>query len=310
MLRNPAKFKPIARQAVVSACLVCLLITTAGVLPAQSRRPEAPPDYVQFRVPDQNEGRKILEEFRKTGWSAGGGYYFEFELHVLPRLGDERVVPGRLWGGNNAHGPVTRVVLQPEVKGRERRLLVQAGAESAVWSWPAQEADQLPGGVAVLGTAALFIPLADTDLTAFELQMPFIYWPDFKYEGVGKVLGDRPANVFLLRPPATVVALKPELTGVRVYLDTQYNALAKAEELGKDGMPFKTISLGDLQKIDGQYIVKMVEVREETPPRNKTQFVVTGAALGQEFPVGTFEPARLGETVAPPAGDRVHRSKR
>ena len=97
---------------------------------------------------------------------------------MLPRRGDEHVVQGRLWGGRNDRGPVSRVILQPG-EAKERRLLVQNGPESAVWLWPG------PGGqVATLGSAALFTPLADTDLTAFDLQMPFLYWSDFVFEGL------------------------------------------------------------------------------------------------------------------------------
>ncbi len=303
-----ANVNTFARQAVVVACLGLLLSATVRETHAQARRPGGePPVYLQGKA-DQAEGRKILEEFRKTGWGLGGGYYLEFELRVRPLKGDERVVPGRLWGGSNAHGPVSRVVLQPGVKGAERRLLVQVGAESAVWSWADDK-----GGVAAVGATAWFAPLGGTDLTAFDLQMPFLWWDDFTFEGVAPGAETRPANVFLLRPPAALAALRPELTGVRVWLDTQFNALAKAVELGKDGVPLKSIAVLDLQKIDlltagkktgEQWIVKAIDLRDDIT-RNKTQFAVTGAALGLTFPAAQFEPARLADAIAPPPADRV-----
>ena len=290
----------IPRQAVVSACLALLLAVATGEARAQARRPsDETPTYLQGK-PDQAEGRKILEEFRQTGWSLAGAYYLEFELRVLPRRGDERVVPGRLWGRRNDRGPITRVELQPGVKNAELRLLVQVGTQSAAWRWPGQA-----GGVASIDTAALFEPLAGTDFTVFDLQMPFLYWSDFSYEGIASVT-DRPAHVFLLRPPPTVTALKPELKGVRVWLDTQFNALRKAEELGRNGQPLKSITGGDLKKIGEQWIAKWVEVRDETT-RNKTQFAVTGAALGQEFSAVLFDPVRLTDAVVPPPADRVQR---
>src|SRR6185436_3318254 len=120
------------RQA-VTACLALLLVTAPVAARAQARRPgEEPAVYLQGK-PDQEHGRKVLEEFRQAGWGLGGAYYLEFELRVLPGRGDERTVPGRMWGGRNGRGPVTRVVLQPGVKDAERRLLVQVGPESRLW---------------------------------------------------------------------------------------------------------------------------------------------------------------------------------
>ncbi|MEI6861773.1 MAG: hypothetical protein WCL04_05915 [Verrucomicrobiota bacterium] len=313
MCLRAANLSLFPRQA-VSACLALLLLATAGEANAQARRPGGdPPGYWQGK-PDQEHGRKILEAFRQNGWGLGGAYYLEFELRVLPRRGDERTVPGQMWGGRNDHGPLSRIVLQPGEKDAERRLLVQVGTESKVWSWPAEGVNQLGGG-SELGVAALFRPLAGTDLTAFDLQMPFLYWPDFAYEGVAPVLGNSPANVFLLRPPAAIRALRPELSGVRVWLDGQYNALLKAEQLGRDDRPLKSIEVLDLIKVDvmaggkktdEQWIVKRVDVRDEAT-RNKTQFVVTGAALGLALAPALFEPARLSDTIAPPAADQVRR---
>ena len=300
---NPSFF---SRQAVF-ACLALLLLAAAGEAGAQARRPgDDPTAYLQGK-PDQEHGRKLLDAFRQNGWGLGGAYYLEFELRVLPRRGDERTVPGRMWG----RGPMTRIVLQPGMKDTERRLLLQ----SKVWSWPA-EANNQPGSGSELGVAALFRPLAGTDLTAFDLQMPFLYWPDFAYEGVAPVLGNRVANVFLLRPPAAIRALRPELSGVRVWLDGPYNVLVKTVQFGGTGEPIKSMEVRDLttvtvpsggKRTDEQRIVKVVDVRDEAT-RNKTQFVVTGAALGLELSPALFEPARLAEALSPPA-DGVQRVK-
>ena len=69
--------------------------------------------------------------------------------------------------------------------------------------------------------------------------MSFLYWTDFVYEGVARVRG-RPAHSFLLYPPADVAAARPELTGVRVLLDTQFQQLVQAEQLGAKGASVKT----------------------------------------------------------------------
>lgn len=283
------------------ACLVVFSALTPLESWGQSKRYRPPARYVQFGQPDQAEGRKILENFRLQGIS--GDYFLEFELHVLPRRGETHVVKGgRLWGGRNEIGPVSRVEL-PAVEGASaRRLLVQNGATGSVWISGTAATSTLPGA---LDPSALFTPLAGTDLTAFDLQMPFLYWNDFVFEGVAPVRG-RPAHVFLVYPPADIVALKPELTGVRVYLDTQFGALVQAQQIGTEERVLKSITVLDLKKVDDQWMVKTIDLRDEAT-RNKTQFVVTGAALGLDFSGALFDSAALGSAITPPPAERIHR---
>ncbi len=289
-----------SRQATLFACLVVFSALTPLESWGQSKRYRPPARYVQFGQPDQAEGRKILENFRLQGIS--GDYFLEFELHVLPRRGETHVVKGgRLWGGRNEIGPVSRVEL-PAVEGASaRRLLVQNGATGSVWIAGTAATAALPGA---LDPAALFAPLAGTDLTAFDLQMPFLYWNDFVFEGVAPVRG-RPAHVFLVYPPANIVALKPELSGVRVYLDTQFGALVQAQQIGSEERVLKSITVLDLKKVDDQWMVKTIDLRDEAT-RNKTQFVVTGAALGLDFSGALFDSAALGGAITPPPAERIH----
>ncbi|MBC8040139.1 MAG: hypothetical protein H7Y06_06330 [Opitutaceae bacterium] len=291
----------LSRQA---GLLACLVVFCAVLLPveaeAQSRRYRPPARYVQFGKPDQAEGRKILENFRQQG--IAGDYYLEFDLRVLPRRGDTRVVTGgRLWGSRNDTGPVSRVELPAVESSPVRRLLVQNGAQGAVWVSP-PSAGQTTGAGA-LDAAALFTPLAGTGLTAFDLQMPYLYWSDFVFEGVAPVRG-RPAHVFLLYPPEDIAALKPEMTGVRVYLDTQFGALVQSQQIGAEERVLKSLNVLDLKKVDDQWMVKTIDLRDEVT-RDKTQFVVTGAALGLDFSGVLFEPASLAEAITPPPANRV-----
>jgi len=291
----------LSRQAGFLACLVVFFAALPVESAAQSRRHRPPARYVQFGEPDQAEGRKILENFRLQGIS--GDYYLEFELHVLPRRGETRVVSGaRLWGGRNDQGPVSRVEL-PAVEGSAaRRLLVQNGPKGAVWVAPVGGVTSSP---AALDASALFTPLAGTDLTAFDLQMPFLYWSEFVFEGVAPVRG-RPAHVFLMYPPDAIAALKPELAGVRVYLDTQFGALVQAQQIGAEERVLKSITVLDIKKVDDQWMVKTIDLRDEAT-RNKTQFLVTGAALGLDFSDMLFDPSNLSSTVSPPPAARIRR---
>ena len=278
----------------VAACLLFFVATgLTGFGQFKTFRP--PPNYVQFGKPDQAEGKRIIEDFRQRGLPCDS--YLQFELRVLPRRGDERVVGARLWIGKNEKGPIWRIELAPDDIAAQQRLLVQNGPHNALWSWR-------PGTpVKALGIDALFERLANTDLTAFDLQMPFLYWNDFVFEGVARVRG-RPAHVFLMYPPSEVTARRPQLAGVRVYLDTQFNALVQAEQIGAENTLLKSITILDLKKVDEQWIPKSIDVRDEET-RNKTRFVVMVAALGLDLLPLLFEPASLGEPVQPPVAGRI-----
>ncbi len=247
---------------------------------AQTYRPS--PNYVAGGKPDQAEGARILGEFRQAG--IAGTYWLGFELRVLPRKGDEHTVKGRLLGTRGQHGPLTRLDVG------DQRWLIQGGPVPAAWR--GTEARALTAG-------EIFQPVAGTDLTIFDLQMPFLQWTDFVYEGLANVRG-RPAHSFVLYPPAGLAAARPGLTGVRVLLDTQYQALVSAELLGAKGAPEKSISILDLKKVGEQWLVKSIDLRNHLT-RDKTRFTVTAAALDLALPAETFAPAALaGDAPAVP----------
>jgi hypothetical protein len=143
------------------------------------------------------------------------------------------------------------------------------------------------------------------NLTAFDLQMPFLYWPGDTLEKIARMRG-RPAHVFIFRPPSAFSAKNPEVGAVRAYLDTQYNAPTQIETIGKDGRVTKTLSLLDLKKVGEQWIPKSFEVRDEIT-RDKTRLVVTAAALNLALPSATFAPASLLDDISRPAAERILR---
>jgi hypothetical protein len=270
------------------AC-AALAIPLAAAPAARTIRPS--PHYVQFGQPDQAEGARILRGFR--GMGIAGDYFLDFKLRVMPRRGAEREFTGRLWGSRNEQGAISRVNLNATPAG-ERRLLLQNGTAPAVWEWTAAT-----GAVAPLAIGSLFEPLiAGTELTIFDLQMPYLYWEDFVFEGVSKIRG-RPAHTFLLYPPADFTAAYPALTGVRVHLDTQFNAMVQAELIGAGDRAIKTLAVLDLKKVGEQWMVKTIDLRNEQT-RDKTRFQVTAVALNLELAPPVFEPAELEAEVAPP----------
>lgn len=254
-------------------------------------RPE--PRQLAGATADPEEGRRALAEFRAAG--IAGGYWLEFELTVLPRRGEERTVRGQIHGQRAETGPLTRLSL-----GADARWLIRSGPAATAWNYTAGQTAPRE-----LTAADSLQPVAGTDLTVFDLQMPFLYWDDFAYEGLAKIRG-RPAYSFVLYPPAELAAQRPDLTGVRVALDSQFHALVQAELLGPRGEPTKTITVLDLKKTGEQWIVKAIDLRNHFT-RDKTRFNVTAVALDLALPAGLFQPESLRESVpAVPAG-RIQR---
>ncbi|MBX3751550.1 MAG: outer membrane lipoprotein-sorting protein [Opitutaceae bacterium] len=264
---------------------------TAAAAPA-GRTVRPSPTYVQIGKPDQAEGARILRSFR--GMGVAGDFYLDFKLQVRPRRGAEREIPGRLWGGRNELGAVSRISLTDET-GAERRLLLQNGAAPAAWRWTAGQAE-----AATIALGDLFAPLVpETQISIFDLQMPYLYWEEFVFEGVSKIRG-RPAHTFLLYPPADFLAAYPGLSGVRVHLDTQFGALVQSELLDERGRVFRSLAVLDLKKVGEQWMVKSIDLRDERS-RDKTRFLVTAAALNLDLAGTVFTAAGLPETIARPA---------
>lgn len=281
------------RQAALGWLLTAAVVTAAP--PSQSVR--SPNALLQIGRPDQAEGAKILQQFRES--HLPGDYYLRFELRILPRRGEEQDFPGQLWGGRNPDGPVSRVALGDG--DQVRRWLVQNGPHPAIWLWSRASSSD---AAAAQTTQDWFAPLlSGSDLTLFDLLMPYRYWTDFTYEGMESVRG-RTAYVFHLRPPPALAAQHARLAGVRLFIDTEFRALLQVQTLGADGRPYKTLSVMDLKRVGGQWTVKTIDLRNDLT-RDKTRFEVTGAALDQDFSPVVFDPSHLGDALEAPAAARL-----
>lgn len=247
--------------------------------------------------PDAAEAARLLEQFRQAG--IPGQFYLEFELRALPRRGEERTYQGRLWGGRNPAGAVIRVEIT-DGGGAKHRLLIQNGAEAAVWRVSG-------GGVERLEVTELFEPvIPGVEVTAFDLQMPYLYWPDAVLEKIARSVLGRPAHAYLVKAPAAFLAQHAEVVAARAYLDTQFNALVQTELIGRGNRVVKTFSFLSLKRVGDQYVPKIADYRNEVS-RDKTRFQVTGAALNLALPAGVFEPARLAQPQEPPSPAAVVR---
>jgi hypothetical protein len=220
--------------------------------------------------------------------------YAEVLLRELPREGDEFDYHGRFWGGRDAAGPVTRLEINVGNGGFSRHFLIQGGPDPSVWLWDPAES---PAPVA----GAILKPLAPRlVMTPFDvLPMPYLFWLDADLAGTGQIRGRR-AHMFVLSPSADFRAANPSVAAVRVYLDTQYDALVQSEVVGASGAVAKTLSLLDLKKVGDRWIPKDLDVRDERT-RDKTRLSITAVSVGADPGAAAFDPARLGEALQAPA---------
>ena len=252
--------------------------------------PGRPPELAQIGKPDAAEAARLLEQFRQAG--IPGEFYLQFELRALPRRGQGRTFQGRLWGGRNQQGAILRVELT-DAGGATHRLLIQNGEKGSVRR-------VVNGRVTTLGVAELFAPLIPgVEVSAFDLQMPYLYWPDATLEKLARTVLGRPAHAYLVRAPAAFTSQHAGITAARAYLDTQFNALVQTELIGADNRVVKTFAFLSLQKVSDRYVPKTADYRNEIT-RDKTRLQVTGAALNLRLPPATFDPESLLQAVPPP----------
>lgn len=268
--------------------VLCATLLLPLILEAQPRG-RVPPN---MRTPDQLDpaaGKAVLERFRSVG--PVGDLIFRFELTHQPYRADEVVYSGVLAGSWRSGHARTRVEIPAGPEESPTRLLLWNGPDPRFWMATSGPKGNLEPRR--LRGEELFEPVvANVTFSPFELQMPFVYWDDYVYEGTERVKG-RPAHFFLLYPPSDEPKYA-HIGAVRAIIDADFNVILQAEILDPEGRPLKTIKVQSFKKVDGQWIVKRIDLVDETT-RDRTRFEVTAAAVGLTLDPRWFEPASLAE---------------
>lgn len=242
-----------------------------------------------YKVIDQAEGAKRMAAFRSLRLE--GDFCFKFQLKHKPRQGRTVRYNGVMYGSWNDRGPVSRFKLFPEkvtrgvsVESSPIEMIVQNGVAPEVWiRRPDSESFSL------IGDDALFDPIFDGVLyTPFDLQMPFVFWNDYTYEGPSRV-SSRVGQRFLMQPPEASLASQNGITSVRIALDDTYYALLKAEVFGGAKELRSTFEAEVLRKIQGQWIVREVSL-QDARTKDVTDFEVKAASVGLVFNAVVFDP--------------------
>jgi hypothetical protein len=253
--------------------ILCLLLFGLSVSgPLEGQRANKRPKIEILREIDLEEGRQRLSDFRQM-WVIGD-LSLHYSLQFIPRRGKRQEIKGTLWGTNGVDGPISLIQIFGDPV---TRLYLKSGPFASV--------SKMQDDASTWNEVAVSDWFATVDdqvtLTAFDLMMPFIYWPDWTYEGVTKV-NSRVAHAFLMKAPDVLKGNPLGLHGVVVFLDESFNALLKAEYVSEDAVVLKTLKLIDIKKVDGLWLPKTFDFLDEAT-RDKTRLRIQEAALNLDF---------------------------
>lgn len=267
-------------------CFLAVLGLFFALLPLSAQRPGSHEARRGMERIDQEEGLRRLEAFRQQRLQ--GDYLFEFQLEHKPRRARTLRYDGIMWGSWNDKGAITRIKIfaqDSDAVSADARLelIVQNGPEPSAWMRhdPATPFQRVEG-------EALFEPLLpDLVYSVFDLQMPFIYWDDFIYEGPSLVGVSRVGQNFLMLPPEGSPSARQGIQGVRVSLDDTYNALWRVEVVFDDENVGSKFAVESFKKVQEQYIVKRITLTDY-PSKDKTTFDVKDASVGLQLDPDLF----------------------
>lgn len=248
----------------------------AGLLGAQE----------DFRRLSPEDAKRVLSEFRS--YRMPGDFCMKFEItHYLRKSDETESCTGMLYGTWADGVPVLRIEIEREKN--KKSFILRGGTAPELWTL---DAENRPVRVDKNSTEPFFDRLI---FTPFELQTPFVYWDDAVYERTRRFRG-RPVHFFKMTPPEAFRIENPEIGFVRIGFDRVYNALVSAEIFDTEGKLKKTFSLSRVQKVQEQYTIRELELRDDYT-RDKDEFVVVAAALNLRFPRSVFAPEHLSDPV-------------
>ncbi len=294
MGKCPAFFMSAAKLFLVGSLLLAF---AASDLSAQRRHGSSPLDTLGEDV-SQADGLEILNTFRRLG--IAGDFRLSFQLEVRKHREDTWRMPGVLLGTQTLYGPLSRVDLALEpadvtdkgelIPPKVERMLLQNGLFANALRSSGPEGTE----ARVVESSQYFESIAGSEITVFDLLMPFTFWQEFKYEG--RVKRGRPLQVFTLYPPKEDEALCKRVSRVRIFLDDEFNALNRAEIYNAAGDLTKDIRVGAFKIVDGQGLPSEIDVTNKLT-KNKALFKVIDAAVGVGVPEWVFQPDGLSRNI-------------
>lgn len=132
----------------------------------------------------------------------------------------------------------------------------------------AGDADSAAGGRALEGNATA-VPFAESDFWLCDLGLEFLHWPAQRIAKTEMRKGRSCRVLESLNPnPEPGVYAR-----VLAWVDIESGGLMRAEAFGPDGRRLKEFNIGSLQKINGRFHLKSMEIRDaRTDARTRLEF--------------------------------------
>ena len=275
--------------------LLALLLTPFGGLAAQSVRAGGEKPTIGLERLSQEEAATRLANFRQQ--RPQGGYRFAFELAHKPHRSSRTIrFEGTMWGAWEEGGPVTRFRIDSQpidtgTAGAGKKtteaveMIVRSGAKPSAWIRETG-ASQFRR----MSAEEIFAPVIERVLhRPFDLQMPFLQWQDFRYEGPDRIGVRAAVQSFLLFPPARSAAARAGVFAVRLAIDDDYNALKRVEVLNSASAVSSEFTILGVKKVDGRYIPSRISLKD-LESGDRTDFRVLDAEVGLRHDPKWFDP--------------------
>lgn len=247
---------------------------------------------------NEEQAKKRLDQFRQAFFGASQkahhrAYIYRFQFTHYRQTGMAEVCHGFL-SGPSPYSSNLRVDLITNPQDLDRLssfLLVRNLINSKAWKWEvgAEKAR-------VLTPENWRSPWKNgINHSPFDLLMPFINWP-VEYQKSGRVCG-RPSHLFVFTPSNQGNTFMPSLKSVRLALDDSYDAPLRIEHMDGGILPARTFSLQSFKKINDQWLVKSIDVKDRDS-KSRTRFELQAVAHDLDLPISAFQPSGLSLPLA------------
>ena len=124
---------------------------------------------------------------------------------------------------------------------------------------------------------ALHSRIQQTDMTWADLTLSFLWWPGGNVVGTDSIRGRQCFVIDVPAPRASEAAMRSSpggtttpYTTVRLWIDSELLMLIQAQGQDANGEPIRKLWVDSLKKIDGQWMIKDLEV-QSYPSRHRTR---------------------------------------
>ena len=159
-----------------------------------------------------------------------------------------------------------------------------------------QSAKDIPryylAGAGELTGARRMEKLMDSWISYYDLGVPFLYWPNPKYVGTDEMRGQ---DCYIIEVKSDTEPYRR----VKLWIQTEYFALLRAEAFDADENPVKRISVTSFKRIGGAWVPRGMDFRfvpagQSLPATERSRLEIYDGNYDARLPLSQFDPARFG----------------